>query len=274
MSYDNYIGKTDSHSDVLTASMVKRYRAVIGADKSGDTAPNGIHWCTCLPNASMVELGPDGHPAIGGFLPTNDLPRRMWASSEIEFLSPIKIGAQIKRISTVASVKEKIGRSGKLLFVNVDHVKRADGKDAIHETQTIVYRAAPSVKSELPVAQDIDLSGWEVTESTTPSTALLFRYSALTFNTHRIHYDYPYTTELEGYPALVVHGPLMASLLLRFAGNIVGEKNIAKFGFRGLSPAYCNQALTLAANKVQDGLDLAIIGVDGKQVMSAQVELR
>jgi len=273
-NFENWIGKTDIQKDVVTLALIHRYDAVIGAKPLEATAPEGLHWCLCLPDAPMAELGVDGHPKTGGFLPPSPLPRRMWASSKVEFLSDIKAGAAIERRSTIASVSEKTGRSGSLLFVNVDHVTSSNGITAVKETQTIVYRDAPKEKMTLLQTGEVDLSAWDKTEGLTPNPALLFRFSALTFNTHRIHYDYDYATQAEGYPALVVHGPLMASLLLRFANNHASGRKIQKFEFRGLAPAFCHQKLFLVANDIEDGFDLAVIGADGNKRMAAKVSFK
>ena len=273
-SFDKWIGKTDIQKDILTPALIDRYNAVIGAKASGEFAPEGLHWCLGLPDAPMAELGADGHPKTGGFLPPSPLPRRMWASSKVEFLADIKAGASTERRSTIASVSEKTGRSGSLLFVNVDHVTLSSDIAAVKETQTIVYRDAPKEKMTLPETDEVDVSDWDISESLTPSPALLFRFSALTFNTHRIHYDYDYAPEVEGYPALVVHGPLMASLLLRFANEHGQGRKIHKFGFRGLAPAFCHQKLFLAASNIEDGFDLAVIGADGNKRMAAKVSFK
>ena len=267
----NWIGRTEHHHDVVTEGLVERYKAVIGQVSPEYGVPYGLHWCTCLPSAPMQELGQDGHPETGGFLPPSPLPRRMWAASDVTFLGPIASGANIERRSTIANVTEKSGRSGKLLFVEVEHVTQTNGVDAVREKQTIVYREPSAEKGVLPQAQDVDLSAWDSVETLTPSTALLFRFSALTFNTHRIHYDEAYAKDVEGYPALVVHGPLMASILLRFATQLSAGKPLKTFSFRGRSPAFCGQDIHLAANQAEDGYDLAIIGIDGQTVMSAKV---
>lgn len=273
-NFDNWIGKTDVQQDVVTPALIDRYGAVIGTNTSAGAAPEGLHWCLGLPDAPMAELGADGHPKTGGFLPPSPLPRRMWASSKVEFLADIKVGASIERRSTIASVSEKTGRSGSLLFVNVDHVTSSNDIAAVKETQTIVYRDAPKEKMTLPETSDVDVSAWDKSESLTPNTALLFRFSALTFNTHRIHYDYDFATEVEGYPALVVHGPLMASLLLRFANEHASGRKIHKFEFRGLAPAFCHQELFLVANTIENGFDLAVIGADGSKSMAAKVSFK
>ncbi len=266
-----WIGRTENHEDVVTESLVERYKAVIGQGSPRDGVPYGLHWCTCLPKATMDGLGADGHPETGGFLPPSPLPRRMWAASDVTFLSPIFSGAKIGRRSMIANVAEKKGRSGKLLFVELEHVTQADGVDSVKEKQTIVYREASVEKVILPKAKTVDLSSWETTEKLTPNTAMLFRFSALTFNTHRIHYDAAYAKDVEGYPALVVHGPLMASLLLRFATQLSGSHPLKTFSFRGRAPAFCGQDIHLAAKPSDEGYDLAVIGVDGQTVMSAIV---
>jgi len=146
INFDNWIGNTDVQKDVVTPALVKRYGAVIGTQTSEGKVPEGLHWCLGLPDAPMAELGLDGHPKTGGFLPPSKLPRRMWASSKVEFLTDIEFGALIERHSTIASVNEKTGRSGSLLFVNVDHVTLSNDVAAVKETQTIVYRDASNEK--------------------------------------------------------------------------------------------------------------------------------
>lgn len=272
--YSAWIGKSDYQSDMITQSLVDRYRAVIGSDDMGGNIPYGLHWCTCLPKAPMTELAQDGHPKTGGFLPASQLPRRMWASSKINFLRPIRIGAKIDRHSKIKSVTAKQGRSGPLLFVEVEHIIEADREESIGETQTIVYRDVSTSKAKLPIAKAFSLDDWSETKKVIPTPALLFRYSALTFNTHRIHYDQVYASDVEGYPALVVHGPLMASLLLNFATELADSTSITHFQFRGLSPAYCNQELTLVANTKSDEIDLAIMGLDGTKIMAAKAAVK
>lgn len=272
--FSSWIGKSHHQADVITPGLIERYRAVIGHDNKADEIPYGLHWCTCLPKVPMRELGQDGHPKTGEFLPASKLPRRMWASSKINFLRPIRIGAKIDRYSKIKSVTEKQGRSGPLLFVEVEHIIEADREESIGETQTIVYRDVSTSKAKLPIAKAFSLDDWSETKNVMPTSALLFRYSALTFNTHRIHYDQVYASDVEGYPALVVHGPLMASLLLNFAAELADSTSITHFQFRGLSPAYCNQELTLVANTKSDEIDLAIMGLDGTKIMAAKAAVK
>ena len=272
----NWIGRTQVVEDIITQSGVDRFCATIGCEARQGFVPLGYHWCLGLPDNPMHELGEDGHPKKGSFLPPVELPRRMWASSKVEFLQPLTIGETIKRHSSIASVTEKEGKTGALVFVEVEHQTEVNGQTAIRERQTIVYRQASSSTSPLPednavaVAQEC-AENWQVVEQLKPDTRLLFRYSALTFNSHRIHYDLPYATSQELYPALIVHGPLMATLVLQLAAT---QGEVSEFSFRGQSPAYCDQSLLLAANFNQTSGELATIGGDGRTCLSAQVAFR
>jgi len=267
-----WIGRSQHSHDIITPSGVKRFCATLGIEdfpiNEHSAAPLGYHWCLCLPESPLSELGEDGHPKKGGFLPPIALPRRMWAASEIEFFADLPIGAEITRISTIAMVTEKIGSTGKLVFVDVDHETQVDGKRAIQERQTIVYREAATKATPLPEVGADATQGWAVVQELLPTPAMLFRYSALTFNSHRIHYDLVYAKETEMYPGLVVHGPLMATLVLQLAAS---HKEVKKFSYKSKSAAYCNQSLSIAANFSDRNGDLAAIGADGRECLTAQV---
>lgn len=273
--WEEWIGRSEVRTDILTSQLLERFCATLDLGPAGEIAPQGIHWCLCLPDASTASLGPDGHPRrdldANSFLPPIPLPRRMWASSKVEFLAPIGLGTVIERTSTVASITEKSGGSGQLVFVEVDHETRADDVLAVKERQTIVYReattAAPTPK---PASIDPDFSDWQFHRTLTPSEPLLFRYSALTFNSHRIHYDLPYARQEEGYRGLVVHGPLTATLLLDLAAQQFGNNALTSFAFRGLSPAFAGEALHLVGKAEGTALTLAALGEDGRMVMSAE----
>jgi 3-methylfumaryl-CoA hydratase len=191
----------------------------------------------------------------------------------MQFIAPIAIGAVIERRSRVAAVSEKAGGSGRLAFVDVEHVTRANGTVAVMETQTLVYREAAAPDAPLspppPGEGSFDPSTWDAHRSLTPDARLLFRYSALTFNTHRIHYDAPYAEDVERYRGLVVHGPLTASLLLQLAAAELGENRLRTFQFRGLSPAIAGEPLHLVMRKAEAGYDLAAFAADGRQVTQA-----
>lgn len=195
----------------------------------------------------------------------------MWASSAVQFHAPISAGAAIERRSTVASVKEKTGSTGTLVFVEVDHATHADAVLAVSERQSIVYRAAaaPGPVSYAPAEVAVDTAGWDWHRDLLPSEPLLFRFSALTFNSHRIHYDRPYAVGEEGYRGLVVHGPLTATLLLDLAQRHLGANALKSFAFRGLSPAFAGERLHLLGKRDGAALTLLALGSDGREVMKA-----
>ncbi len=263
---------TETALDVATPALIERFCATISDTAPIDgQAPLGLHWCLATPTASMDQLGPDGHPKTGGFLPTIAEPRRMWAASDVAFLAPIAIGSMIKRVSTVKDVSLKTGSSGALTFVTVAHETYADARLCVRESQTLVFKSAGSMPIPLPPDHGFSGNDADVTQTLVPETPLLFRYSALTFNTHRIHYDQSYTTDIEGYPALVVHGPLIASLLLRLASAHLGPDTIRTFAFRAHSPAFCGQALHLGLKMGPSQHSLTAHGADGRLVLSATI---
>lgn len=260
----------ETRTDLLTAALAARYAATLDRDPPADHAPQGIHWCLCTPDAATAALGPDGHPAGGGgFLPQSPLPRRMWASSDVRFIAPIRVGAAIERQSTVASAVEKQGGTGPLLFVTVEHATLADGATAIEEKQTIVYRGAES-GGPAPTPSPAPDESWEWRRDIVPNPPLLFRYSALTFNSHRIHYDLPYATGEEGYRGLVVHGPLMATLLLDLADRELGPNRLTTFSFRAVSPAFVGEPIALLGRRDGDGLKLMVRAAAGHAIMTAK----
>ena len=281
--WDAWIGRTERRSDRIDAGLAARWLATFDRNVAGDCAlPQGLHWCLGLPDAPTAQLGADGHPrrddSAASFLPPIPLPRRMWASSKVEFLMPLHPGEAIERVSTVAAISEKTGASGRLVFVDIAHETHANGGLAVRETQTVVYReASPENAHPVPPALGqgaFDPAPWLVHRCLVPHEALLLRYSALTFNAHRIHYDLPYATGTEGYRGLVVHGPLTATLLLELAAHELGDNVLARFAFRGLSPAICGEPLHLVMRRIRDApeygaLELAAFAADGRQVMAA-----
>jgi 3-methylfumaryl-CoA hydratase len=199
----------------------------------------------------------------------------MWAAGKAEFLAPLAVGADIERRSRVHSITEKQGATGPLIFVEVAHETSGNGTLAVRETQTLVYRDAPPPGSPPapppPGESRFDPAAWDETRMLIPGPALLFRYSALTFNSHRIHYDLPYATGTEGYRGLVVHGPLIASLLLDLARRALGsETALAVFDFRAVSPAIADEPLHLALRREGGALVLAAFADDGRQIMAAK----
>jgi 3-methylfumaryl-CoA hydratase len=279
--WSSFIGRTHAQSDILTSALVQRHRATLDVNPADPAPLPGIHWCLNLPEAPTADLGEDGHPRrdlAGSFLPPIDLPRRMWAASEVQFLAPIPVGATVERVSTIRDIKEKSGSSGRLAFVTLDHATSADGIAVVQEMQTLVYREAvsPSTASPSPTPPAIgrglaftpDPADWPHTHTLTPSETLLFRFSALTFNTHRIHYDAPYAREVEAYAGLVVHGPLIATMLLNWAGELLGGP-VRQFNFRASAPTFAGEPLTLAARREGDGLALSTFGPGGTPGVTA-----
>ncbi|MBU7580934.1 MAG: MaoC family dehydratase N-terminal domain-containing protein [Porphyrobacter sp.] len=273
-----WIGRATQTRDRLDDGLAGRWLATFDLPRPRPAImPQGIHFALCTPDAPTAKLGEDGHPARDNspdsFLPPLPLPRRMWASSRMQFVSPIAIGAVIERSSKVTGVSEKAGGSGRLAFVDVEHVTRANGTGAVIETQTLVYREPAASDAPLspppPGEGAFDPSAWDAHRALTPDGRLLFRYSALTFNTHRIHYDAPYASEVERYRGLVVHGPLTASLLLQLAARTLGENRLRTFQFRGLSPAIAGEPLHLVMRKAEAGDELAAFAGDGRQVTQA-----
>jgi 3-methylfumaryl-CoA hydratase len=265
----------ERRSDILTPALAARYAASFDRDVR-DTAPQGIHWCLNTPEAATAGLGVDGHPVRSDY---PDLPRRMWASSDVTFHATIPVGATVERVSQIAETHEKSGKTGRLVFVTVAHEVIADGTPVVSERQTIVYRAAPPVDGTPPPAPPplelaLETGAWHWQRDILPQPPLLFRYSALTFNSHRIHYDLPYARDEEGYPGLVVHGPLMASLLLDLADRELGPDALARFTFRAASPAFAGAPLKLLGRRDGKDIMLAVATPDGGTIMTATAEMR
>lgn len=247
----------------------------IAAPRPGDALPPLGHWLFFWPAVRQSGLGEDGHPARGGFLPPVPLPRRMWAAGRVRFHRDLPLGVDVARRSSIRDIAVKSGRMGELVFVTVDHEIRAetDQAIAIEEEQTIVYRQAPAPGAQAPAKAAPADAAFE--HSVIPDPVMLFRYSALTFNSHRIHYDLPYVTGEEGYPGLIVHGPLTATLLIDlFCREHPGAK-IAEFSFRAMSPAFANNRLTLAGKPAEEpgNFSLWAKNDDGHLIMQADLRL-
>lgn len=251
-----WIGSSTQADDVLTLGLAERFAATLDLPtgfEHGDPAPAGIHWCLAPALAPSSALGSDGHPARGGFLPPVPLPRRMWAGGELAFMRPFMIGETVRRISEVADVTLKAGSTGPLCFVTVRHDYRVRDESRLTERQDLVFRGLEAaVRPGSPTASTAMTPSISTPLVATPP--LLFRYSALTFNGHRIHYDRRYCLEEEGYPGLVVHGPLQATLLLQLA---IQERAAlpARFRFRGASALFDG---AFSINAAEDGMSLKL----------------
>jgi 3-methylfumaryl-CoA hydratase len=265
-----WIGRTSEATDVVTAQLVRGLRATlfmdIGDPRPGDAVPFTTHWCLGQPVFPMAELGPDGHPARGGFLPPVPLPRRMWAGGELEILEALRVGDEVTRTSRISDVTMKTGSTGALCFVSVDHTITTSRGVAIRERQDIVYRdvsPAPSAPAKPPapppVAQHRD------THMADP--VLLFRYSALTFNGHRIHYDRDYVTKVEGYPGLIFHGPLQAAFIVELAAKLHGGAAPKKFSYRGVQPLFEGSEFSINASDSGAGMELWTANSAGQPTM-------
>jgi 3-methylfumaryl-CoA hydratase len=263
-----WIGRSDEAADIVTAQLVKGLRATlfmeIGKPAPGDAAPFTVHWCLAQPVYSMSELGPDGHPTRGGFLPPVPLPRRMWAGGELEFVEPLRVGDEATRTSRIADVTMKSGSTGPLCFVSVEHVVTTPRGIAIRERQDIVYREMSTAQPPTKPAAASPAALHSISHMADP--VLLFRYSALTFNGHRIHYDRDYVTRVEGYPGLIFHGPMQAALLVEFAAKLRGTAP-KKFSYRGLQPLFEGSEFSVNANNSDAGMELWTANSAGQPTM-------
>jgi 3-methylfumaryl-CoA hydratase len=264
-----WIGRSDTATDIVTVQLVKGLRATlfqdIGAPKAGDAAPFTTHWCLGQPVYPMNMLGPDGHPTRGGFLPPVPLPRRMWAGGELNFIDPLRVGDEATRSSTISAVTIKQGSTGTLCFVTVNHEITTPRGVAIRDRQDIVYRDNPS-GAAAPAKPAAPPPAAEHHESHLADPVLLFRYSALTFNGHRIHYDRDYVTKVEGYPGLIVHGPLQAALLVEFAARLKGAAP-KSFAYRGVQPLFDGADFSVNGNEAANGLEVWTANASGTATM-------
>ncbi|REE23503.1 3-methylfumaryl-CoA hydratase [Paraburkholderia sp. BL27I4N3] len=249
---DDWLDKQEVLKDDITAFPLKAMAATLDREESGDSVPPLWHWLYFLPVAPMSEVGADGHPKRGGFLPPVPLPRRMWAGGRLTFHAPLKVGEQATRTSTIAHIEDKTGRSGRLVFVTVQHTIEAGGELKLEEEHDIVYRDAPQEGARPPQPQ-LAPEGETWRRAIDADAVMLFRYSALTFNGHRIHYDYPYVTEVEGYPGLIVHGPLIATLLVDLVRREQPQATLQSFAFKAVRPTFAGQAFTVCGKPSADG---------------------
>lgn len=280
MNLKEWIGTSETVADTLTATPYAALSATL--DRPAERPPAGTalpalwHWLYFLPLYRQSEVGADGHAKRGAFLPPVALPRRMWAGSQFTFHAPLRIGDEVVRTSTIDNVTEKEGRTGKLVFVKVRHELRRQGEQdvALTEFHDIVYRDAvqPGAVEPAPTAAPADAQ-WE--RKVVPDDVLLFRYSALTFNGHRIHYDRRYVTEVEGYPGLIVHGPLVATLLLDLLREHRPDAVVASFSFRALRPVFDINHFYVCGEELADGsIHLWARDHEGWLTMDAQATLQ
>ena len=269
-SVDAWIGRQEVRTDVLEASRSSALLTALGQPdelKPGDPLPLLHHWLYFWDVRPPSELGPDGHPKRGGFLPPIALPRRMWAGGRLSFHQFLLVGERVTRQSTITQIETKSGRSGTLVFVTVKHELSGANGLAISEEQDLVFRepSAPAIATVAPA----EATAGDWADTVDANSTLLFRYSALTLNGHRIHYDLPYATGEEGYGGLVVHGPLQAQLLLDFATRHL-PGHVTGFSFRGLSPALHTAGLDLSGTRHETGASVWT-HQSGHRCMTAEV---
>lgn len=271
----DWIGRTEQRTDRVTDAPLAALIATLDRDDpppgAGTEVPPLGHWLYFLPMARQSEIGPDGHPRRGGFLPPVPLPRRMWAGSRLTFHRPLRVGDEMTRVSSIKDVGVKHGRSGALVFVTVRHEIAAANGVAITEEHDIVYRDNPQPGAAAPEPQAAP-TNQSFSRDVVPDSVLLFRYSALTFNGHRIHYDLPYCTGEEHYPGLVVHGPLQSTLLLDLCRRH-GTRPVRHFDYRAMSPIFHMDPFSVNGTPSADGstADVWTANATGGLAMTAKV---
>jgi len=269
-----WVGKTHVDEDVISKRHAGLMAATVDADstmiRDGAHLPPLWHWIYFLEGRPPGELGRDGHPARGGFLPPVPLSNRMWAGGRVAFLAPILIGTRVRKTSSILKVEHKVGRSGDLVFVTVLHeLATPEGAPLLREEHDIVYKSA---SPPAPATASAEIPSAPFSKTFTPTSTTLFRYSALTFNGHRIHYDADYCRNAEGYANLVIHGPLNATLLAGFAEEI-GGRPLREFNYRGFAPALLGETITLTATCVGNRVTLAAILGNNVRSMEAEAVL-
>ena len=275
-TYESWIGKTERVTDEIRLTPALAMLATLDDTETklanGAALPPMWHWLYFLPRAPQSKIGPDGHASRGEFMPPVTLPRRMFAGARLRFPHPLAIGKTAERLGTITAIAEKQGQTGPLVFVTVRYEFHQDGRVCVEEEQDIVYRGeggrtpAPAVAPLPPAPQ----GAW--TRVVTPDPVLLFRYSALTFNGHRIHYDRTYATEVEFYPGLVVHGPLTATLLIELVRRNA-KRPVTGFSFRARAPLFDLAPFRVQGVATGDTVELEAIGPDGKPSMTATADL-
>lgn len=271
-NFQSWIGRTEVQIDTVRAGPAQALAAAL--DRNPDDyllrseLPPLWLWLYFLPVVRASDTGPDGHRKRGGFLPPVALPRRMWAGSRCTFSGTVRIGDELTKVSTIAKVSAKTGRSGEMVFVTVRHAWTRGGAELMNEEQDIVYMGLP--EHYVPVEPlPAEPQHWQERAAIDP--VLLFRFSALTQNAHRIHYDRTYAEDVEKYPDLVVHGPLQAILMMEAARAREPDRRPAAFAFRGVRPLFVGDTATVCGRTVLGKLDLSVVKADGGPTMQAQL---
>ena len=268
------IGRSERVTDTLDLRQARLMQLTLDRPAShqpGDPLPPFWHYLYFNPQIRASDLGPDGHEQLGRFIPDFGLPRRMWAGGRVTIDAPLRLGETVEKVSTIRAIEEKEGRSGRLCFVTVDHDFSVAGEHRLRETQNIVYRDAPDPGSAPPPGKAAPADA-TFRREVTPDPVLLFRYSALIFYGHRIHYDADYTRDVEGYPGLVVHGPLTATLLIELGLERLGGRRLAAFDIRAMAPLFVTDPFMLEGHETDAGVFLWAKRPDGTLAMSVNLE--
>ncbi|WP_420105495.1 FAS1-like dehydratase domain-containing protein [Herbaspirillum huttiense] len=269
-----WLDKTETRHDQISPAFAAALAATLDGPRqpqAGDTLPPLWHWIYFWSVCRQSEVGADGHPQRGGFLPPVPLPRRMWAGGRLRFAATLPIGAEAEKVSRIASVDVKQGRTGALAFVTVQHTIRHQGQLCLSEEHDIVYRDLPQPGAPVVVPKSAPTDArWS--RRVEPDPVLLFRYSALTFNGHRIHYDRSYVTEVEGYPGLIVHGPLIATLLADLVAREMPQAVMREFNFRSVGTLFDTEPFTLCGKPAADGKSVALWAQNERGELAMQAE--
>lgn len=274
--FREWIGRTETVHDGLSTEQARRTAATLDdvdtRVEAGSPLPPLWHWCYFLAAVPQSSLDGDGHPQRGGFLPPIPFPRRMFAGSRMQFHQPLRLGTPATREGEIRNVVLKSGRSGSLAFVTVGYRFLQDGVCCIEEEQDIVYREPGAAVSAPDTLTPGDVPAGTWSRTVVPDARLLFRFSAITFNAHRIHYDRPYALHEEGYPGLIVHGPLTAMLLADLVRRNTPQR-ITSFTFRGLKPLFDLAPFHLRGRVDGASVTLEALAPDLEPALTAQVEL-
>ena len=265
MSVEEWLGRKNVSDDNVNTRLVKSYSPTLDPYMAaGQAVPLGLFWCLSPDIIPAADLGTDGHPRLGVVLPDLGYGRRMWAGGSVEFFAPLQPGDAVQKTSTIADIAYRDGRTGKLAILTLEHSYAVAGETRIAERQTIVYRGGSATGTG--PAPTVANPAEQMAVNLGPTA--LFRYSALTFNGHRIHYDEPYATGQEGYAGLVVHGPIQATLLLNVAAKALG-RTPAQFCYRGHSPLFCGKDFTVCFGETDKGLEGCVVNDAGEMTFGA-----
>jgi len=267
-----WIGNTETAEDWVSPANVEGFQRTLDYEETELThAPPGFHWTLGIAKPRISQVGRDGHAALGGFLPPLSGLNRMWAGSTLRFQQPLGVGQGVSRRSEITNVEYKSGRSGPLVFVTVQHRYSQSGATCFEEDQQLVFRSPPDPSKPARERQHAPTNP-DLQREITPNPVMLFRYSALTFNGHRIHYDVDYCRDVEGYPGLVVHGPLLATLLMDLAGRMKPNAQLRQFEFRALSPVFCTGPFSVGGREEDRQLKLWVAHPQGTLAMQGTLD--